>query len=119
PESIEYREAVDYEIWKAEKQKGIESKSRDLGSSLILMADSVYKYAYMNDVKDTALSLREILKVQKEQSVDKYGRSLLDRISRRLSVRFGVNQDTFTAFDKFLNYHVFSQTLQSTDATME
>lgn len=119
PDSIEYREAVDYEIWKAEKEKGIQSKNRDLGSSLILMADAVYKYAYMNDVKDAALSLREILKIQKEQSVDKYGRSLLDRISRRLSSRFGVNQDTFTAFDKFLNYHVFSQTLQSTDATME
>lgn len=119
PDSTEYRDYVEYEVWKLEKKKGIEAKSKDLASSLVLMVDAVYNYHYMDNVKDAALTLRELVTMQKEQTTDKFNNVFVNKVSKRASKMFGVSTDTLKAFDEFLNYHIFQQTLQGKDQKLE
>lgn len=86
-------------------KKGKNIKSVDLTASMIMFASSVHKFHAMKNIEDDVMTLREILVNGdvKETVVDEYGRPLKDTLMGKIADRIGVDADTISLFDNYVD----------------
>lgn len=88
-------------------------KSRDLSSSLLLFANMAYNYKHMNEIKSSALNMREVLASSDQILTDAFGRPL--KREGKYIVGEG-NKKSLEAYDSFLNYYIGGQSIQTKDS---
>jgi len=103
--------ATDTAIAAAEYKKGRNVKSVDLTSSLILLTNSVHRFAEMKNIEEDVLTLREILVNGdvNETVVDEFGRPIKDKLMGKIAERIGISDDTVALFDRHVDFLLYGK----------
>lgn len=107
--------AIDFAIIRAQKEKGLASKSSDLSTSLVMMAKSVYTYKNMNEIDLFVKSLLHVVRsgaVASNATVETG--KVLNKSAFDTPVIPGITSESVEAFEKFVKLHVYGKSDQGT-----
>jgi len=117
--TIEYADALENALRKAEYAKGTKSKSRDLARSLVMFAEAAYTNEQLTLNESTALALRNVMKSsgQETELVDPSGKTVINKFTRKAATMLGVPTSEQEAMEKFIKLYWYGQTTQGQDLT--
>ena len=117
----EFNDVLEKESRKEQYRKGLESKSTDLTSSLLLFATAALNYKHMSEIEDSVKSLRFYADSNdiNEELLDETGKAMKNKITGKITEMLGISPDTKTILDKFTNYYVYGIHTQGWDKTFK
>ena len=113
--SVAYKDELKLQVLKLQREKGLKTKSNNLGRSFILLAEAAYTNAYLNDTLETVKALRETLENSSTELTDKTNKTFIDKYTRKVMSKVGVPSSELEAFDKFTNLYWYGRKIQNKD----
>lgn len=112
-EAILYKAALDSALLDAEHKKGLEDKSRDLTTNLLLMTRNVYNYVHMSEIEGLAnLLLLEVKDKKVFTKQDDNNLKILDKLASKVATKFGLPANMESSLESFINMYIYNKTSQ-------